>query len=225
MAQSSDLGRIVPCDNSEARLWSRVLAAHRRYGARAAVIALHRLLFRWPRVRSRLIQLKIRLLSKSEIANSVVFGKNISIMIPAGLLTIGEETFIGDRCFLESWPNPPAEIRIGARCYLAHDIYVGAFRSLSIGNNVRIAEFTSLRDSTHNYEDSSLNIDQQGDAIGRLIIRDDVWIGQGCLILGSLEGTVIGQGAVIGAHSIVKESVPDYAIAVGAPARIVGYRK
>jgi acetyltransferase-like isoleucine patch superfamily enzyme len=90
---------------------------------------------------------------------------------------------------------------------------------------VRIAEFTSLRDTTHNYKDRSTTINQQGDTVGQLFIKDDVWIGQGCLIQGSPEGTVIGEGAVIGAHSVVKESVPDYAIAVGAPARIVGYRE
>ncbi len=115
--------------------------------------------------------------------------------------------------------------QIGANCYLAHDIQIGAYQRLVIGDNVRIAEFASLRDTTHNYRDRSRNINQQGDTVGQLVIKDDVWIGQGCLIQGSPEGTVIGQGAVIGADSVVKESVPDYVIAVGAPARIVGYRK
>jgi acetyltransferase-like isoleucine patch superfamily enzyme len=146
-------------------------------------------------------------------------------MIPGGILAIGDNTWIGDRCFIEAWPNPQAEIRIGASCYLAHDIYLGSFGKLAIGKNVRIAEFTSLRDTSHNYKDKHTNINQQGDTIGHLIIEDDVWIGQGCLILGSAAGTVIGRGAVIGAHSVVKESIPAYAIAVGAPARVVGYRE
>ena len=145
-------------------------------------------------------------------------------MIPGGILAIGDNTWIGDRCFIEAWPNPQAEIRIGARCYLAHDVQLASFRKLAIGDNVRIAEFTSLRDTSHNYEDKYTNINQQGDTVGDLIIEDDVWIGQGCLILGTADGTVIGKGAVIGAHSVVKESIPAYAIAVGAPARIVGYR-
>lgn len=139
-------------------------------------------------------------------------------------MAVGADTWIGDRCFIEAWPNPRAEITIGANCYLAHDILLGSFKKLAIGNNVRIAEFTSLRDSSHNFKDKYTNINQQGDTIGQLIIEDDVWIGQGCLILGSAAGTIIGRGAVIGAHSVVKDSIPPYAIAVGAPARVVGHR-
>jgi acetyltransferase-like isoleucine patch superfamily enzyme len=154
-----------------------------------------------------------------------MFGKGVCFLIPGGILAIGDDTWIGDRCFIEAWPNPQGEIRIGASCYLAHDIHLASFRKLAIGNNVRIAEFTSLRDTSHNYKDKSTNINQQGDTIGHLIIEDDVWIGQGCLILGSAAGTVIGRGAVIGAHSVVKESIPACAIAVGAPARVVGYRE
>jgi acetyltransferase-like isoleucine patch superfamily enzyme len=146
-------------------------------------------------------------------------------MIPGGSLEIGDNTWIGDRCFFEAWPNPQAEIRIGAGCYLAHDIQLASFRKLAIGNNVRIAEFASLRDTSHNYKDKNTNIKQQGDTIGHLVIEDDVWIGQGSLVLGSAAGTVVGKGAVIGAHSVVKESIPAYAIAVGAPARVVGYRE
>jgi acetyltransferase-like isoleucine patch superfamily enzyme len=90
---------------------------------------------------------------------------------------------------------------------------------------VRVAEFVSLRDSSHNYQDRNRYIYQQGDTMGTLSIGNDVWIGQGAIILGSPDGTFIGNGVVIGAHSVVKESIPDYAVAVGAPARIVGFRQ
>lgn len=200
-------------------------SARQRYGHRALAIAIHRSLFQWPKVRSKTIRLKLRLLYRSEISASTMFGKGVFFMIPGGILAISDNTWIGDRCFIEAWPNPTAEITIGANCYLAHDIHLGSFGKLSIGNNVRIAEFTSLRDTSHNYKDKKTNIDRQGDTVGELIIEDDVWIGQGCLILGSISGTLIGRGAVIGAHSVVKESIPAYAIAVGAPARVVGYRE
>ena len=53
------------------------------------------------------------------------------------------------------------------------------------------------------------------------IIGNDVWIGNDCTIL---EGVYVGNGAVIGAHSIVTKDVPPYAIVAGNPARIVKYR-
>lgn len=52
-------------------------------------------------------------------------------------------------------------------------------------------------------------------------IGNAVWIGDSVIVLG---GVTIGNGAVIGAGSVVTKSVPDYAIAVGNPAKVVGWR-
>jgi acetyltransferase-like isoleucine patch superfamily enzyme len=205
-------------------LSARWRAARERYGKRAVAILLYRLFFQWPRLRAKAVRLKLRLLVRSEIATTVRFGKDVFVTIPGGFLAIGHQTFIGDRCFIEVSPNPHAEVRIGAHCFFAHDIHIGAYQEITIGENVRVAEFVSLRDSSHNYQDRNRYIYQQADSMGTLKIGNDVWIGQGAIILGSPNGTIIGDGAVIGAHSVVKESIPDYAIAVGAPARIVGYR-
>ncbi len=203
---------------------SRLRTARQRYGVRAYLVLLYRALFQWPRLRSRLIQLKLNYLLGAKISGTASIGKHVFVTIPGGFLAIGNQTRVGDRCVFEVSPNPFGEIRIGANCFLAHDVHLGAYQEITIGNNVRVAEFTSLRDTSHNYEDRNLEINQQGDTVGKLKIEDDVWIGQGCLVLGSPAGTVIGKGAVVGARSVVKESIPDYAIAVGAPARIVGYR-
>ncbi len=55
-----------------------------------------------------------------------------------------------------------------------------------------------------------------------LRIGNDVWIGHGAIILPTV--TEIGDGAVIGAGSIVSKNVPPYAIVLGYPARVVRYR-
>lgn len=52
-------------------------------------------------------------------------------------------------------------------------------------------------------------------------IGNDVWIGTNVIIFG---GVTVGNGAVIGAGTIVTKDVPDYAIVVGVPARILRYR-
>ncbi|NLE05976.1 MAG: CatB-related O-acetyltransferase [Crenarchaeota archaeon] len=53
-------------------------------------------------------------------------------------------------------------------------------------------------------------------------IGNDVWIGHSALILPRVRS--IGDGAVIGAGSVVVNDVPDYAIVAGNPARIIKYR-
>lgn len=57
---------------------------------------------------------------------------------------------------------------------------------------------------------------------GKLEIGSDVWVGQYVCILPSCKR--IGNGAVIGAGSIVTKDVPDYAIVGGVPARVIKYR-
>lgn len=56
---------------------------------------------------------------------------------------------------------------------------------------------------------------------GPTIIGNDVWIGVGAIIL---SGTKIGDGAVIGAGSVVSSDIPPYAIASGNPARVTRTR-
>lgn len=52
-------------------------------------------------------------------------------------------------------------------------------------------------------------------------IGNDVWIGSGSIIL---RGVKVGDGAVIGAGSVVTKDVPDYAIVAGVPARVIKMR-
>jgi acetyltransferase-like isoleucine patch superfamily enzyme len=67
-------------------------------------------------------------------------------------------------------------------------------------------------------------IDRAGYAAARALRTDigaDVWIGANAFIR---KGTRIGVGAIVGAHTVVLKDVPPYAIMVGVPARLIGYR-
>lgn len=55
----------------------------------------------------------------------------------------------------------------------------------------------------------------------KVIIGNDVWIGTNVTILPSVK---IGNGAIVGAGSVVTKDIPDYAIVVGVPAKVIGYR-
>lgn len=94
----------------------------------------------------------------------------------------------------------------------------------SIGNEV---EFYVCIDHPTNlistYPFKSLILGNPDDTIskGDIIIDDDVWIGGHSVIL---SGVHIGQGAVIGAGSVITRDVPPYAVVAGSPAKVMKYR-
>ncbi len=55
----------------------------------------------------------------------------------------------------------------------------------------------------------------------KVIIKNDVWTGDNVTIL---PGVIIGDGVIVGAGSVVTKDIPDYAVAVGNPARVIKYR-
>lgn len=59
------------------------------------------------------------------------------------------------------------------------------------------------------------------DKNNKVSIGNDVWIGMNVTILPSVR---IGNGAIIGAGAVVTKDVPDYAVVVGSPAKVIKYR-
>ena len=53
---------------------------------------------------------------------------------------------------------------------------------------------------------------------GSIIIEDNVWIGEGAVVLG---GVSIGKNSIIAAHAVVTKDVPQYSIVAGVPAKII----
>ena len=106
---------------------------------------------------------------------------------------------------------------IHPRCQL--NAYVS---SIEIGENVMIAPNCAFYPYDHGIAPGKPIHEQSIQSKGPIIISDDVWVGVGAIVLG---GVRIGKGAVIGAGAIVTRDVPDGAIALGQPARVVKNRK
>ena len=91
-----------------------------------------------------------------------------------------------------------------------------------IGKDVMMGPQCYIYTYNHNISRLDIPMAQQGiDKEYPVIIGDDVWIGSRVTIL---PGVHIGNGAVIGASSVVTKNVPDYAIVAGNPSKIIRYR-
>ena len=54
-----------------------------------------------------------------------------------------------------------------------------------------------------------------------VIIEEDAWIGRNVTLL---PGVIVGRGAIVGAGAVLRSSIPPYSIAIGNPARVIGFK-
>lgn len=113
---------------------------------------------------------------------------------------------------------------IGEYTYIGHNNMI---TKTKIGRYCSIANNCAIGQGEHDISKvSTSSLFYEGDVYaeltkGECVLGNDVWICQGVVIR---RGVKIGNGAVIGANSFVNKDIPDFAIAVGSPAKVVKYR-
>lgn len=105
-------------------------------------------------------------------------------------------------------------ITIRPRARIGKGLYVGHSGSVHIGAHVVMGENCNVQ------QEVTIGIAGRGDKRGSPTIGNRVFIGPGAKIFGPI---VIGDDVAIGANAVVTKSLPDRAVAVGVPARIISY--
>jgi acetyltransferase-like isoleucine patch superfamily enzyme len=101
-------------------------------------------------------------------------------------------------------------------------IYASQSRGgVTIGNNTIIAAQCYIIDMDHGIEKNEI-IQNQPNTIAKVSIGKDCWLGANVTVL---KGSHIGDGAIIGAKTLVKGEIESYSINVGIPARKIKSRK
>ncbi|MFZ5830715.1 MAG: acyltransferase [Planctomycetota bacterium] len=112
--------------------------------------------------------------------------------------------------------HPTAEV--------GRSVYIGVFCCLgdvTLEDNVLIASHVSIANGArqHGIDRLDIPVREQPGEWPRVTIGEDSWIGDRAVVLAD-----VGRHCVVGAGAVVTKPIPDYAIAVGVPARVVGYR-
>ena len=113
-------------------------------------------------------------------------------------------------------------IVFGDNVSIQKDCHIGAINKIIIGNNVLIASKVYISDHSH----GEINIDALKNppakrklfSKGPVIIEDNVWIGEGVVILPNV---TLGENTIVGANSVVTKAFPKNSVVAGNPAILI----
>jgi acetyltransferase-like isoleucine patch superfamily enzyme len=135
-----------------------------------------------------------------------------------GLLTIRQRCKLSKGIVINCYGG---NVKIAQNVFIGEYVILYGHGGIEIGENTLIAMHTCIISSNHTVPGKTALIRDQPDILLGVKIGRDVWIGAGAKILG---GVTIGDGCVVGAGAVVTGDLPPYALAVGVPARITGFR-
>lgn len=123
-------------------------------------------------------------------------------------LVVGEKSY--GSLNIDTSGNPNEGLIIGSYCSISNQC------TFLLSGEHRTNSF-----STYPFEEMVYHQHVEDKTKGKIIIDDDVWIGDEALIL---SGVHIGKGAVVAAGCVVVSDVPAYAIVGGVPNKVIKYR-
>jgi len=151
------------------------------------------------------------------VAADVILGAGVRILQPELVnlygCTIGAETKIG--AFVEIQKNAS----IGSRCKISSHTFI--CEGVAIDDEVFVGHgvvFTNDRYPRAVNSDGSMQTETDWKVVPTVVKRRAA-IGSNATIIA---GVTVGEAALIGAGAVVTRDIPDYAIAAGIPARVIG---
>jgi abequosyltransferase len=192
---------------------------------RAAMPAIVRDLVRHPMRRA---ELRARVMRPYWRQRFHAFGEGAIVHRPGSVfgahqIAIGSQSVILAGTFLSvetpAWSKPVPALKIGDRVGIRPYCMISASEEIVIEDDVILGAFTSVIDSDHTFSEGRPNVMHNSVATAPIRIGRGAWLAERVAVL---RGSRIGRCCIVGANSVVRGELPDYSIAVGAPARVVG---
>ncbi len=153
-------------------------------------------------------------------------GKGLNLNAPP-YIRGNVQIHIGSYCTFSSFDVRTGKFPEDPMLTFGDDVWVGArvlialTKSIRIGSHVLIAGRTDIQDADGHPSESERR--ERGEQMAPedskpVTIHDYAWLGRDVHVL---KGVTIGRGAVVAAGSVVASDVPDHALAMGVPARVV----
>ena len=154
-------------------------------------------------------------------------GRNLSIyslpdIVGPVEVQIGDDVEIfGHFGVTSGWIFERPQLVIGNRVDIGHDVQFTVDKEIIIEDEVNIASGVRIVDTDAHPRDTEARakgLAPPPEEIKPVRIGRRAWLAQSCFIM---KGVTVGEGAVIGANSVVITDVPPYSVAMGNPARVV----
>lgn len=180
------------------------------------------------------------------MGRNVIIGVGVTLRNPRNIV-LGDNVVLDDYCVLDAKGDDCKGIEIGHDVFISRNVILSCKDGgIAIGSNITIGPNTimhSVAESTVRVGDFSMiaancyligtapyrrdrtdiTMMEQGLEPGKgVIVERDVWLGAGAVIS---DGSLIREGAIIGALSFVRGEIPAYSIAAGQPAIVRRNRK
>lgn len=154
----------------------------------------------------------------AQLGPDCVFETGVLVFHPENV-ALGANVYVGHYSILKGYYK--SRMVIGDETWIGQQCFLHAAGGLTIGRQVGIGPGVKILTSQHEEAPRAVPIFSAPLSFRPVVIEDGADLGVGAIVL---PGVTIGRGAQIGAGAVVTRDVPAYAVAAGSPARVLRER-
>ncbi|MBM4432191.1 MAG: acyltransferase [Chloroflexi bacterium] len=238
-AQREEL-RTIPRGGLSANFWNYVerVSGRRSLGRFIWQGTVLTLMSRLPTIGASILRGLVYRAVLGGIGSSCLIEEDVRFHVPQRIF-LGKRVFVGQYSYLDGQTSflrlgddvhlaRFCTLRAGERGITVHDgvglnmrTFLDGNGGVEIGANTLLSPGVQVISGNHIFDDPNVPIKLQGTAYGKVSIGEDCWLGTNVIVL---PGVTIGRGAVIGGGAVVTRDIPEMGIALGIPAKVVGWR-